>query len=531
MLDDPEIKQQNGCEALSIGRMLWKQRWIALAIWSSVTAIAIFTAKLLPSIYRAEAVVLVNSQKIPEAFVSPTVSGDVTDRLALVTQRIMTSDRLLNIVNTFGLYRYARRRLTQDELLAKMRQDISVKFEKNWTGDRMKAFRLGYQGQSAKTVAEVANRLAGLYVAENIQSREDQAADTVNFLSGQLRAAKSSLDEQEKRVASFKQEHNGTLPEQENSLLATLNSLNMELQGTETSVARAEENKSTLEAVLASAESSDSAIKANRRRELKGSASNTAVPIPTAASVAAQLRILRQKYTADHPEVQALEAELAEIKRQEAEDLAATTAVKPESGNDARNSDISPELIQSRERIAGLRAQIEVAKHQIEALEKQRDDLRAAITTCQMRVSHLPLVEQQMASLKRNYDESANNYNSLLQKTIAAGIATDMERSQKSEQFTIIDPARTPDKPERPNRFLIALGGSVAGLMLGLLTGFLWEFRKRKLLGEWELPAGTVILGRIPIIKMVPSSLDAQGGALLIAILVGLQYVTGPWCV
>src|SRR4051812_15943749 len=202
--------------ALSIARMLWNRRWLILSFWVIGSLLAFAIALLLPSVYRAEAVVLVDSQKIPESFVSATVSGDVADRLALITQTIMTSDRLLDTVHQFDLYGKERSRLTQEDLLRRMRDDISVNFEKNWTGDRMKAFRLGYQGPNAKVVTAVANRLASLYVEENVRSREDQAEGTVDFLRHQLQEAKTSLDEQEQKVAKFKQEHNGTLPEQQN---------------------------------------------------------------------------------------------------------------------------------------------------------------------------------------------------------------------------------------------------------------------------------------------------------------------------
>jgi uncharacterized protein involved in exopolysaccharide biosynthesis len=115
-----------------------------------------------------------------------------------------------------------------------------------------------------------------------------------------------------------------------------------------------------------------------------------------------------------------------------------------------------------------------------------------------------------MAELKRNYDESASNYNSLLQKQLAAGMATEMERSQKSESFTIIDPARTPQMPEKPKRLIIGLAGSVVGLLIGLATGFGLEFRQGKLLGEWELPEGTIVLGRIPAIAGTSPALEVK---------------------
>ena len=213
---------------------------------------------------------LVDSQKIPENFVSPTVSGDIAGRLALISQNIMTSSRLLDIIDTFNLYRNERKRLTQEELLRKMREDISVNFEKSWTGGQMQSFRLGYVGRDAKTVAEVTNRLAGLYVAENVRAREDQAEGTVAFLRQQLQEAKKSLDEQEQKVAEFKREHNGSLPEQQNSLLGNLSSLSVELQGVQTSMDRAQENALSLKTALSAAESSEASLRASLQRESRG---------------------------------------------------------------------------------------------------------------------------------------------------------------------------------------------------------------------------------------------------------------------
>jgi uncharacterized protein involved in exopolysaccharide biosynthesis len=209
--------------------------------------------------------------------------------------------------------------------------------------------------------------------------------------------------------------------------------------------------------------------------------------------------------------VLALERQIAEAKREESE--VDNTIQTGESHQANRLTDkllsnqrstmiVSPELLQVSERITTLRAQIAVANHQADSLEKERQQVTSAISDCQARINRLPLVEQEMAALKRNYEESANNYNSLLQKRLAAGMATDMERSQNSQRFTVIDPARVPEKPIKPKRLLLAAGGSFAGLIIGLLVGLAMEFRKQTFLGEWELPAGTVVLGRIPRIDM-----------------------------
>jgi succinoglycan biosynthesis transport protein ExoP len=505
----PASEESPRFPALSILRIFWIRRWLILCLWGIGTIASFGIVRIIPPVYRAEAVVLVDSQKIPEIFVSPTVSGDVTDRLALITQNIMTSTRLLDTIRSFDLYRNERSRLTQEELLRKMRDDISINFEKSWTGGRTQAFRLAYQGANAKVVTDVTNRLANLYVEENVRAREDQAEGTVAFLRSQLHEAKMSLDEQEAKVAKFKQDHNGSLPEQQQSLLGTLNSLSVQVEGVQGAIGRAHENKMSLEAALSAAQSSEAAVQANLQRQLRASGESVSTagePLkPKSEILQNQIRQLLLRYSPEYPGVQVLERQLAEAKREEAEETIVSDSSKNTSPAKLRPVVASPELLQLTERITNLRGQIAVSDHQIASLEKERQQLADAISNCQARIAKLPLVEQEMVALKRNYEESANNYKSLLQKQLAAGMATDMERSQKSERFTISDAARVPEQPVKPKRPLIVSIGSIVTLIIGLLLAFGLEFRKQTFLGEWELPPGTVVLGRVPMIQMAPS--------------------------
>lgn len=515
---------------LSVARMLWKRRWLALVCWLVASIVSVIVVRSLPSIYQSEAVVLVDSQKIPENYVSPTVNGDIADRLALISQDIMSSSRLLQIINSYGLYQNDRRTHTQQEILQRMHTDISISVEQSWTGGHMQAFKLAYQGSDPKVVTEVANRLAGLYVAENTRARETQAEGTVTFFRNQLSEAKRSLDGQESKLAQFKQEHNGVLPEQENSLLSSLSSARVELQGVQDALNRAHENKVSLESSLATAESSMAALTKSLRPGSKNSGPTVInlgdEPQTQSEVLEEKLRTLRLRYTDDYPDIQALEGEIREAKQQELAQAAQMARVlspsKESSGSDQANDDqpallVTPELVRAREHVTNLKGQIGVTLREIQTLEKRRQNLSVQIEDYETRINKLPLVEQQMSSLNRDYNESANNYNSLLQKELAANMATDMERSKNSERFTIIDAARIPQKPIKPKRGVLASVGSVAGLALGLAFGFVLELRKQSFLGEWELPAGTVVLGRVPQIKMLSPATGVGAVVLVLA--------------
>ena len=60
---------------------------------------------MLPAVYLSEALILIDSQKIPEKFVSSTVASDLEDRIATIREMLLSSGELKKIIDDFGLYR------------------------------------------------------------------------------------------------------------------------------------------------------------------------------------------------------------------------------------------------------------------------------------------------------------------------------------------------------------------------------------------------------------------------------------------
>jgi hypothetical protein len=142
--------------------------------------------------------------------------------------------------------------------------------------------------------------------------------------------------------------------------------------------------------------------------------------------------------------------------------------------------------------------EMELNARDIEKRKATEQRLLASIADVQARIDKLPLREQEMAVLMRDYGISKENYQRLLANKLSAGMSKDMELRQKAEKFTVVDPPTVPERPAKPNRPAMMAGFSGGGFFLGIVLAFIFEFRRDVLLGEWELPEGVTVLGTLP---------------------------------
>src|SRR6476469_9995355 len=168
--------------------------WIALG--TVLLSLAGFTVVLLlPDRYKATTTILVDPQKVSEKYVSPTVNSDPGQRLTTITQQVLSSTRLQQIIDDMHLYPELRGKISREELIDLMRKDITITV-KQGSSAGLSAFTIEYEGRQRQQVAQVANQLASSFIEWNVKSREQQAQDTTEFLESQLKEAKQNLQVQ-----------------------------------------------------------------------------------------------------------------------------------------------------------------------------------------------------------------------------------------------------------------------------------------------------------------------------------------------
>ena len=490
---------------LSWVRALWKRKLLIGFLWTGIGILATAVVWWLPPVYRAEVMVLVESQRIPERFVAPTVGADLSDRLTTLKQQIMSYSSLLVIINKYSLYQDERRRMVEEEIVDLMRSHIGVTLEQGWRKDQAGAFRITYEARQAAVAAQVANELAQLFVDQNLASRERHSAGTSEFLNTQLEEARKRLEAQEAVLSEYKRKHNGELPQQESALNATLARLQVQLQGVQDAISREQQNKMLRDSDVTAAQTSQSALQRLSDQLGARSGDGRAATDPEVEQMEKRLAALRTRFTEVHPDVVEARVTLAKLKQSRAAQTAEQSKAEPgkSAGAESRASDagqvvMSGTLVHEQERIEQLRTQQALIGKRLQDLEPEKQRILQEMASVQGRVSQLPVREQQIASIARDYETSKANYQSLLDKKLAAQMAAEMELNQKSESFRVLDSARIPEKPIKPDRLLLAIAGWGVGLALATCAGLAMEFNKNVLLGEWELPADTPILGRVP---------------------------------
>jgi len=491
---------------LSLARMLWKSKLLSGLIWIFLSLLSAAIVYTIPPTYRAEAVILVDGQKVPERYVASTVNADVQDRLATISQQILATSRLQKIIDSNRLYERERARLPQEEIIEMMRKDTKITLERGWGQERTSAFRISYQGRDPATVAEVANQIGNLFIEENLRTRETHAEGTSAFIEEQLEQARKTLSALEAQVENYKLNHKGELPEQQSSLAASLSRLQIELQGNQDATNRAGQSRALLTSSLSMAESTAKVLE--RTGTGRGATAGGAAPggPSNVAALQAELDQLRLRYTGDHPDVQRLEKLVAQARQSEKKARQEAAASKADPAAPAGPSGDPPDLLQQRERIAGLRTELALANQELEFRANERKDILTKVASLQARLDSLPVREQELAALSRDYEIAKANYKSLLDKRIAADMATDLERRQQGERFTMIDPAQAPVKPFAPDRLAWTCICCGLGFAIAVIAGLVRELKHNVLLGEWELPPGIVILGRVsPILPPATS--------------------------
>jgi len=465
---------------------------------------------LVPSTYCSGTLILVEQPAVPEKYVVSNIDTDIQQQLDSITQQILSRTHLLHIIDTVGLYAKERKRMTDDDLVERMRKDIEIDLVRN-DDRKLSAFNIYYYSRNPKLAQAATSELANLFISENLEQRQKRSENTTSFLEDQLEQARQKLAEQEAKMREFKDKHIGELPTQTQTNLQILAGLQNQEEAAEDSLNRAKQQNTYLESLLNQYRALDRGAKASDEET-----GGLAAVDKELEQLKAKLADLTAHYTDKHPDVRKTKEQIARATKVREKLLAemnqATNA--PDGGNAGTSGE--PESQSMLE----LESQLKANRLEIANRDAEIRDLRSKVSEYQGRLNMAPVMEQQFADITRDYDQSKADYESLLKKKNESEMATDLEKTQQGEHFRMMDPPNLPAKPAKPNRVMFCGVGLLAGLVLGggivaareKLSGKVYSEREIKKLVPFE------VIVEIPPIETPAEQRSNRVGTLAAAV-------------
>lgn len=434
-----------------------RRRLPVVATMAGVLGIAAITIWQLEPGYKASAVIRVAEAQPAKEYVAPTVAEQIGDRLKSLRLSVMSRPVVAEAAKELDLYKHWPRK-SQEEVVDEMKSRMDVKVEGDDT------FLLTYTDSTPERARAVVNKVSEVFMKRQIEQRQKMASATTQALRTEVDALKPQMDAAEKKIREFKLAHYGTLPEQQEGNLRTLDQTTMQLNIASTNLDMDQERRRALLA---------SAMSTLRHHE---------------ETLAAELYEARTKYTPDHPEVKRIASEYENVKKARIADEADLR------GKTRKNN---PEL-------TALEGEIARSKAIIAGLRQRESEVRA-------RVEGTAKTGQELALLTADYDSLRGKYNSAYTRMRDAELAEGLEKGLASVRYDLVEGASLPAHATAPNRPLLAVGAIILALALGLGIGFALDMQDTSIRDPEQLRA---VAQSTPILACIPHVGAPKGAGL-----------------
>jgi succinoglycan biosynthesis transport protein ExoP len=459
----PETEQQ--LKWADYWEVVTRRRWILLAALFVCGLAATAAAALWPVRYRSESLILIEPQDVPSDYVRPNFTADASERLAAISQQVLSRTRLESLIDRYGLYSPAAGHPDPTRLIDRMRKDIVLEPVEADGNRKLTALKIEFTNGNPRVAQQVDSALTSEFINQSLEARTQASSATTDFLTAQLAQAQKHLAAEQTQLSNLKARYIGELPEEQQGNIQILSSLQAQLYSETNARNNAEQRLIYLRSLVSADERMDQ-DQSQAGASRSSSPASLAVIDKAISNLGQKLTGLEAEYTANYPDVVQTRDQLA--KWQALRKAALLQAHSRPPANSLVPAAISASLTSSDPQIGEVQSRIKATQAEIAMRNRQIDSLKQRIAGAETRLRLTPLREQQLDAANRNYQNAQANYDSLLQKKLQSQLATSLERREEGARLQIIDPANLPQNPVAPNRLEIVLGGWAAGVAVGL---------------------------------------------------------------
>lgn len=516
---------------------------LVFGLFAVVFSASVGLAFVLPSIYHSSATILIEQPEVPADMVRTTVVSAASERVDVVTRRVMTTENLGALIRKYNLYKDEIVEGGIEAAAAKMRtSNVLVEvIEAEGADPRAKIqpsipFTVAFESDSPTVTQQVARELAELYLAENIKNRTEQAAEISGFFSTEVERLKLDVAEQEARLAVFKEQNAGKLPELGSLNMQVLERAENDLREIDRQIRSAEGQRITLQGQLNEIEAAGVPIGTSKivtpgqrlveaqteyyallskyseghpdvvraRKELEslrgatGGSGDRSFLEAQLSQKRLDLLAAQERYAPDHPDVRRLAAEIAGMQTQ------LQAAVRASATTSGTSYALDP--VRSSGAYIQIQTGINAVNAEISSLRGKQAELLGKRADFESRLAQSPQVEREYRELSRGYEASIAQLKDVQNKQVGAQLAENLENKQKGETFKMIAAPNLPVAPIRPNRLAILFLGAVFGLAAGIGAMLMADAMDDTVRGS----RGVAALLNAPPLAVIPI-IDARG--------------------
>lgn len=511
-------------------RGAWRFRWWALGVAWLVCLIGWPVVLSIPNTYQATARVYVDTRSILRPLLEGlAIDPDVASGLELVRTALLSRPQIEQVARETDLDLRARTPAQREQLIRSLQERITIDAgdlrARTTRGDGL--YVISFQDSDRAKTLEVVQTLLNAFVENALGEKRVGQETAERFLEEQIREYEQRLADAEARLAAFKKENVGVMPDSRGDYFQRMQEETTELDRVRTALAVAESRRNEVQRQLSGEEPF-----------LFGFDTGAAPAAGSSAAGDITFRIqdlektldeLLLRYTDRHPEVVETRRTLGQLRERQAEELARVRAGGAATGSLTQSLKSNP-IYQSLE-IELKRTEVQVAELRQELIQRQ-----AKVGNLRRLVDTVPEVEAELARLDRDYEVTRTKYLELVQRREVATISEQADRTG-TVKFDIIDPPAAGLDPVAPNRLLLLAGVLFAALGAAGAVAYLLNHMRPVF---HSVPALTQATG-LPVLAAVSRTwvdryraqrrselLRFSGGTALLFLAFGLMLVLQP---
>jgi polysaccharide biosynthesis transport protein len=486
--------------------------WILGPAFAGLVA-AVVAAFVWPDSYISTAVMRITPQQVPQTLVPSAINSQMAERLTQMQTEILSRTSLSEMIlrPSLNLYAKERQRMPTDDVVELMRKDIRISLLETGPANPTRmaaAFVITYKYIDKYKAQAVVREVVSKFSEQNVRVLTDQSKATTAFLNDEYKAAKDKMDRLDAEITKFKTENQGRLPEQYQSNLATLSSLQQQLGAMNEGLNRNQEERMIMQTQLQNYKTQLNYYKSNLE-ETPTSASQAVknerlIALDKMITEAkSSLAAARQMYTEDHPDIRNYKARLGLLEK-DRDDLEKLEAAHPPAAAQGATKSANPLIARSIEdtnsATAVLQTQLQAKDLEIAEKVRQEGEINRAIASYQHRIESSPISDQKYAGLLREYQIAKDDFDGKAKRREISETSQNLEERKAGENLEVLDPASLPEQPSEPNRLAIAGAGAAAGLILGIVLAGAKEMKNTSLKNLKDVRAYT----NLPVLSSIP---------------------------